>query len=53
MKKIAIALALAYLLSLSGIVYAHSGGTDANGGHWNHKTGEYHYHNPKGPGGNY
>jgi hypothetical protein len=23
---------------------AHSGGTDANGGHWNHKTGEYHYH---------
>lgn len=24
--------------------FAHSGGTDANGGHWNHKTGEYHYH---------
>ena len=24
--------------------YAHSGRTDANGGHWNHSTGEYHYH---------
>lgn len=23
---------------------AHSGRTDANGGHWNHSTGEYHYH---------
>lgn len=23
---------------------AHSGRTDANGGHWNHATGEYHYH---------
>lgn len=24
---------------------AHSGGTDSNGGHYNRKTGEYHYHN--------
>lgn len=24
--------------------YAHSGGTDADGGHYNHSTGEYHYH---------
>ena len=23
---------------------AHSGRTDANGGHYNHSTGEYHYH---------
>lgn len=23
---------------------AHSGGTDSNGGHYNHSTGEYHYH---------
>ena len=23
---------------------AHSGRTDANGGHWNRSTGEYHYH---------
>ena len=26
-------------------VNAHSGRTDANGGHYNRKTGEYHYHN--------
>jgi hypothetical protein len=25
-------------------VSAHSGGTDASGGHWNRSTGEYHYH---------
>lgn len=25
-------------------VFAHSGDTDAYGGHWNHSTGEYHYH---------
>ena len=24
---------------------AHSGRTDSNGGHWNRKTGTYHYHN--------
>lgn len=24
--------------------YAHSGGTDSNGCHKNHKTGEYHCH---------
>lgn len=29
----------------SGLIAgAHSGGTDASGGHWNHKTGQYHYH---------
>lgn len=25
--------------------FAHSGRTDANGGHWNRSPGEYHYHN--------
>lgn len=25
-------------------VYAHSGGTDGKGGHYNSSTGEYHYH---------
>lgn len=25
-------------------VYAHSGGTDSKGGHYNRSTGEYHYH---------
>ena len=27
------------------LAYTHSGRTDANGGHYNRKTGEYHYHN--------
>lgn len=27
-----------------GSVSAHPGRTDANGGHYNHSTGEYHYH---------
>ncbi|MFK4794661.1 YHYH domain-containing protein [Sphingobium sp. ZW T5_29] len=26
---------------------AHSGGTDSNGCHTNHSTGDYHCHNPK------
>ena len=25
-------------------ISAHSGRTDSNGGHYNHSTGEYHYH---------
>ena len=29
----------------------HSGRTDANGGHYNWKTGEYHYHNSGNPSG--
>ena len=33
------------LLSLSLPAMAHPGRTDANGGHYNRKTGEYHYHN--------
>jgi len=31
------------LIPLS-VGYAHSGGTDENGGHYDHSTGEYHYH---------
>lgn len=30
--------------TLCCIIYAHPGRTDANGGHWNRSTGEYHYH---------
>lgn len=26
------------------LLYAHSGGTDENGCHYNHKTGDYHCH---------
>ena len=28
----------------SGTAFAHSGGLDSKGGHYNRKTGEYHYH---------
>ena len=38
------------LMLTSGVLfydsaYTHSGRTDANGGHYNRKTGEYHFHN--------
>lgn len=32
------------VLMLSSLVYAHPGRTDENGGHYDHSTGEYHYH---------
>ena len=41
-KKLAISLVLVILLATP--VFAHSGGTDGYGGHYNHSTGEYHYH---------
>ncbi len=34
------------LLFDGGGVLSHSGGTDSSGGHYNRKTGEYHYHGP-------
>lgn len=46
MKKTAIILSmLLFCFSLSPTAYAHPGRTDANGGHYNRSTGEYHYHN--------
>lgn len=41
-KKAAILLLLLILLCIPAA--AHSGGTDENGGHIDHSTGEYHYH---------
>lgn len=35
--------ALVTLLSLT-VAFAHSGGTDTNGGHYNSENGDYHYH---------
>ena len=32
------------VLGTSTFASAHPGGLDANGGHYNRKTGEYHYH---------
>lgn len=47
MKKILFVLILAFL-SIS-IIFAHGGGLDANGGHWDKKAGTYHYHRQVSP----
>ena len=50
MKKVIVILTLFVLVaSYSLTSYAHSGGTDASGGHHNRKTGGYHYHHGMGP----
>jgi hypothetical protein len=41
MKKLIVALAL---IAAAGFSFAHSGGTDKYGCHYNHKTGVYHCH---------
>lgn len=43
-KVICLFFSLALLFCLAGVAFAHSGGTDANGGHTDDSTGEYHYH---------
>ena len=45
LKRIIVAVIL--VMSLSCIAFAHPGKLDANGGHYDKDTGEYHYH--KGP----
>ncbi len=42
-----ISLALILILALASVSFAHPGKLDANGGHTDKETGEYHYH--KGP----
>ena len=45
MKKFFCLVAIVVLVALSVVpAFAHSGGTDSKGGHYNHDTGEYHYH---------
>lgn len=45
MKRIlSLAICLFLLLSVCVVAYAHPGRTDADGGHWDRSTGEYHYH---------
>lgn len=39
-----------YIAVSASIVLAHGGGLDSNGGHYNRKTGEYHYHRSPSPG---
>lgn len=42
MRRLVVCLLL--LLWLPCAAYAHPGNTDGKGGHYNRKTGEYHYH---------
>ena len=35
---------IAISLLISANLFAHSGRTDQNGGHWDRRTGTYHYH---------
>lgn len=41
----AVCLLIATVLSSPPMLCAHPGRTDGSGGHYNRKTGEYHYHN--------
>jgi hypothetical protein len=38
-------LSIIFIFMLSYFSFGHSGRTDSSGGHYNRKTGEYHYHN--------
>ena len=54
-RLLSVFLLLTILMALSPLVAAHPGNTDQYGGHWNHSTGEYHYHgapNSSHSGGN-
>lgn len=42
MRKLLVLIMVAVLMISPA--FAHPGGTDGKGGHWNHSTGEYHYH---------
>lgn len=42
--KLKITIVLLALFGALGPSFAHSGGTDASGCHYNHKTGDYHCH---------
>ena len=44
MKKKIFIISILFLMFFGTCCYAHSGKTDSNGGHYNHYTGEYHYH---------
>lgn len=44
-KRITLFILIISIISITSISLAHSGRTDANGGHYDRSTGEYHYHN--------
>jgi hypothetical protein len=43
-KQIIIVVASVMILCMPILVFAHPGRTDSDGGHYDHSTGEYHYH---------
>ena len=44
-KLVSVFVSMVLVLSVFCVsAYGHSGGTDSNGGHTDHSTGEYHYH---------
>lgn len=49
-KLVSFIMAIVVVTSASAGVFAHPGRTDSSGGHYNHATGEYHYHNGGGSG---
>lgn len=44
MRLLKLLIAVALCMNIPIATFAHSGRTDAAGGHFNHDTGEYHYH---------
>lgn len=44
MKRITTAILAVFALSMAAASWAHSGGTNSQGCHRNHKTGDYHCH---------
>lgn len=44
MRSLKLLIAIILCLCLSVVASAHPGRTDSNGGHTDHRTGEYHYH---------
>ena len=53
MKKFRLSFIFIGLLLVCGDAHAHSGRTDRYGGHYNRKTGGYHYHNSGSSGSTY
>lgn len=43
-KRVLLIISIIILISLPLVAYAHPGSLDSNGGHYNRRTGEYHYH---------
>ncbi len=44
MKHFRLSFLVCCFLFCTALLYAHSGGTDSKGGHYNRRTGSYHYH---------